>query len=246
MGDCLSSDCSDLRRRSLQVCNSPLKKSSDRRTTLNPEGALPAWSIASFNGAKGTESEIKMAVTATPSVATKVQLSPPWWIVFRQMSATIGKTPGVIVHELQQQETIMNLDLEVNDRTRAVALNRILVMRYPLGNILLQVRVICNGQVVPPDNQALPPTELIQTLKTALGGNPLFADAILAIRHPGPDPIGQVVAIFNATVVQIWIDDLSDYYGNENLVAQAAFAPEILHTYPGGSLLSFTTVKLTN
>ena len=175
----------------------------------------------------------------------KTQLSAPWWILYRQMSATIGKTPGVVMKDLQEAAPILYLDLECPDPKRAIALNRILVRQYPMGNITVVVRVIRNGQPLPPDNKALTPAELIETLKTALDGNPLFTDAIVANHHPGPDPIGQVVAVFDAKVVQFWCDKLDDYYGNMNMVAAEAFTRELLQNYPGGTLLSFTSKRLT-
>lgn len=188
-----------------------------------------------------------MASSTISLAPEKLQLSPPWWLVNKQLVATIGVTPGVTVAPLHEDLTskgVMFQDVEVKDRQQGVMLNRILVNRYPLGNIVVMVRVMFNGQPLPPDNQALPPAELIATLKAALKGNPLFADAIPAVHHPGPDPIGQVVAIFAPKVVQFWADDLSDYYGNFNLVAENAFSTGLLHSYPGGTALSFTTAKI--
>ena len=143
----------------------------------------------------------------------KTKLSPPWWTVYNKIKAMFEADPDVTIQPMKETEdkTGFIIYLDTPDALKAVALNKILKLKYNFGNITLTVKV----RVV--DNQSKqfnPRTDTdYDSYLDALATTP----AVIDIREV-EDMCGNkwIVIDFKKEVVQFYNDDLTDFYGNWN------------------------------
>ena len=174
----------------------------------------------------------------------RVMLLPPWWTLQKKVAGTVGQDRGVQVEALKEVPGGYLLPVVTASKETGIGLATILRGAFPFGNVMVKL------QVQDPDGNAYPARviatadDLLAAVKEGLGTNALFVETFIGNQYPAT--YTQVVAVFTASVVQFWNDDLSDFYGNFNGVAADVFA-EIL-TPDFGSLfrLATTTQNLQN
>ncbi len=159
-----------------------------------------------------------------------VGLSPPQYGLERKLRKTVGRSPHVEVMEVYEEQSQGEVGshwvIEIRARESGGgdlpgALATILKRFYDFEGIRVQVRVLDplgrEASAVP--STGLPVGDAIKLLETVFRDNPLF----VTIHHPTGWPF-DVSVEFKAEIVQYWNDDLSDHYGNTNLVAARAFS----------------------
>lgn len=153
----------------------------------------------------------------------KTQLIAPWYFLYAQISATLGKDPCVTVGNLVGEGPNMEININVCDYNKAEALSAFIIKQHDFGNLkqhdfgslMVTVNVLAPDSV-PVSAQA--PNDSKQAaamLNLALTGNPYFAKA---------GSVGKAAFIeFKPLVVQFFSDNISDFYSNTNMVASWAF-----------------------
>jgi hypothetical protein len=173
-------------------------------------------------------------------------LSPPWYTLHHKITHSIGADPTIHVLPLREEGSKCYIDVLCTDIEEAYPLASLLRPRYDLGNITVFVQVLDPSRkpIKPEWPTGCEPTDCLYLVVTkALKNNPLFVQAIKPVFPPGipPPPHSDVVAVIKKVVIQFWNDDLSDFYGNFNGVAENVFKEVILEEYPGDKTLWFTT-----
>ena len=173
-------------------------------------------------------------------------MSPPWWTVHHKITYSIGTDPTVHVLPLREEGTNMYIDVVCTDPEEAYPMASLLKPKYELGNITVFVQVLdSSGTIIKPEWPVgcKPPDCLYMVVTKALKNNPLFVQALIPKFPPDwpTPPHTDVVAVIKKAVIQFWNDDLSDYYGNFNGVAEDVFKEVTREIYPDKSTLGFTT-----
>lgn len=147
-------------------------------------------------------------------------LSPPWYLLQRQVAAAIGADTGVLVDDLDTTITPYRINVHVADSNRAQALASILTPHYDMGNLAVDVRVLDgNGMEVQPLSLTTS-QDVVNAVAAALSTNPLF---LLAVETRLPFQGGGVGVVFQKVLLQYFSDDIGELFGNTNISAAAVF-----------------------
>ena len=134
----------------------------------------------------------------------KVRMCSPWMLYVKGVQALFAEDSGVRV-EFDEDST--TLKLFVVNSFRAMALEALLPAEKTFGNVTLKITVI-------PGNETPTTAELYGL---ALSGNPVLK-GIYPIADVFSNPFAYIV--FEKKVVQYFIDDMSDMYGNRSTLYQ--------------------------
>jgi len=143
-----------------------------------------------------------------------VKLSPPWYTYHRKVLAMFGRDPEVTVKELGTDDEInYSYFILVSNKEKAQAIKALLINPVELGDITVTAYIFG-----PDENSEVGAADLddAELVENALKGNPIFdsiKDRQLAFFH-------FCYCIFKKEVIQFWNDDLGDYYGNMNCLAE--------------------------
>jgi hypothetical protein len=164
-------------------------------------------------------------------------LSPPWYTVWSMLNGTVGASPCVEVGQVNVDQNPYTLDVTACSNKVASSLAVILKRHWTWGEVQLKIRVFGpTGKEVNPRIQPGPdPVATIRArFETALANNPLFSKIL---ENQGFfDPHNFWVEM-KKKVIQFYNDDLSDYYGNKNVVAEDAFTDVCLSTFFEGAVV---------
>lgn len=182
-------------------------------------------------------------------MSNKVGLTPIWYTLRNQLAYTLGKTPGVVVQELQEGvnsgEYILRIDVSTC-KTQAEAIRLVIPQEYTFGSIKVITEVNLNGTLVTIPNLAITTIEqLMDILKNALWCNPLVNGLINVAGQIPPveqGTVGSIVVVISPTVIQFFNDDLSNLCNNYIEVASKVFQ-EVFNLSYGTTpiIISFTT-----
>ena len=135
----------------------------------------------------------------------RFNLSPPWIIFYKEVSALFEKDPEVnVVYHNENYE----IKLYVDNQEKAEAITKLLPATKTFGNVVLKITVV-------PANKT--GESKIDLFRKAFEGNEAVSfissiDGILS------NPINYVV--FVKEVIQYYTDDLSDAYGMRSTLYQ--------------------------
>jgi hypothetical protein len=155
----------------------------------------------------------------------QIGLTPPWYTYFNEIKYTIGDDPNVNVGpELIPivDGTCYSTPVFVEDtEEKALALATILKPIQEFGGVNVSVLVFFQCSIVQPSNQPLDADGVKNLFDTALQTNNLYSST--QVRPFMPGQAEAVYPIFDASVIQFFNDDLTDYYNNYNNVAAFTF-----------------------
>jgi hypothetical protein len=189
-----------------------------------------------------------ISLTATSAaeqiVRESARLNPPWVTLHQQIKRSLGVDSRIRVGDLVEVPPGYQVDLRANSDRLAEALAMVVRPQHEFGRVIVEIRVFDpSGRQVA---GRLPHSgeDLLWACHTSLRCSPYYCRSFSDKRRGD----GYVVALLRPAVIQYYNDDLSDYYGNANEVAQAVFQV-LLRDYwdePGfrGRLL-MTTQKLS-
>ena len=136
---------------------------------------------------------------------TKLNLSSPWMIFFKEIEALFGDDPDITV---AFDENIHAVKLYVNDMEKADALCQLLPQERTFGNVTVKVDVI-------PANTLQ--EDRLSLFQKAFKGNPAFAYAKTV---EGTFGLMANFVVFRKKVVQFFTDNLKDIAGNRSTLYQ--------------------------
>ena len=185
------------------------------------------------------------------------RLTPPWWLLNMKLKATLGKTPGVDVGDLEinpssscwrwfskSDEAI--IPITTSDQEVANSLALVLESSYTTGGMKIKLEISGpQGPGIAPEPSHSGEMDLIgfvqEHLKIALNGNPYF---VTIHRLPSHLPLTPDLSVeFSTTEIQIHDDNLFDYYGYDTFVAQALFTEALKNQFFDSLVTSATTTS---
>lgn len=144
-----------------------------------------------------------------------LSIEAPWYTYQKKLDALLSGDPEIIVSEIDDYPDDNGTDLQVNvlvyNKEKAIALDRMLKKSVDFGDIVLHIAVVDATA-----NES-PEAGTIALFKTIFKGNPRVSDFKVATDFCGIDH-GYVC--FVPEVLQFHDDDLTDYYGNWNGLAE--------------------------
>ena len=171
-------------------------------------------------------------------------LAPPQNILFERLKHTIGKDPNVCISEMKCECEIFKIFIVVKYPKKAKALASILKRYYCLGCTKAEVIVTFNCKEVKPCGfeKICNKKKLVKNLFTcALDSNCFFNRAVIINHCKRPETLGDVAVIFNKRVVQFFADNIEDYCGNINEIAEDAFSCILIDKFFCDVKVSFST-----
>ena len=133
-------------------------------------------------------------------MTNNVGLAAPWTIFVRKLEAMFGQDPEVHV---DYNENEVEVNIRVDNPTKAAALEEILPDAVDFGNVTLYITVI-------PANISYTKADLF---RIAFAGNPVFS-SLESVNDS--TAFNASYCIFKNEVVQIPADNLGSYYGVES------------------------------
>lgn len=137
----------------------------------------------------------------------KWDLSAPWVNYYKAVNALFARDPQVKISYDNNNGVYPEIFIRVDDLDKADALAHLLPTEKDFGNVTLRINVI------PPNHN----TESGNLFKRAFDGN----QAMMFVRTMTlPDSSKRSYVVFDKSVVQYYIDDLSDLHGNRSTLYQ--------------------------
>lgn len=160
------------------------------------------------------------------SMITK--LSPPWYVYHNKVKAMFGRDPQVSVRELAKMDDgSYSYLVLVSELKKAAAIKYLLPAEVDFGNVRVNATILGpneNSIAVSENAVRKKPTEL---LADAFTGNPIYVK-FYEVSFYG---LEKCYCIFAKEVIQFYSDDLTDYLGNCNTlaedIAREIFNPEV-------------------
>lgn len=164
---------------------------------------------------------------------SNVSISPPWCEYAEKLKALFKGDPRVSVGEIGDTQTPGHkaLSIEVLTHKKFVALEKILPKKVTFGNISLEILLFDKENTTPEDN-------IYALYKDAFAGNYAVEKVIETTDATG---LPHLYICFKPEVVQFYNDNMGDYYGNWNGLAQD-IAREVFDKAPLG--VHFCTAEM--
>ncbi len=185
-------------------------------------------------------SALMVPVSHAGAVQAMAGLSPPRITLSNKVRDTLGRDPGVIVHDIVASVPgRYSIDVRVLDDNKSKALASIMRPVHTIGKEVVNIYFYDShgNREKPVKLKTL--MEVKTAIKDALEENPLF-ERVEDKATFGNRPA--IYVIFSKTVVQFWNDDLSDFYSNYNNVAAFVFL-DLMLPRAGGIPINVSTEK---
>ena len=151
-------------------------------------------------------------VTAVPD---NFKLSTPWVVLRNKLDAFFESDGDISVGYCETEGDIITIPIEIIDPKKYFALCKIMKTTYEYGNVTCKIKLSTTNNSV--KKKTFKSSKEIIT--TALKGNSLFKD----IKEVETVWGGQITFVVIAKeLLQFKTDDLSDLYGNDNMVVEDA------------------------
>lgn len=143
----------------------------------------------------------------------KLRIEAPWYTFQKKVKALFDKDPDITVNDVVESdndEEDYSFDILIKNHEKFIAMDRLLPKLRKFGNVILKVYIYDMEN----SNDVNPVLSLYRTL---FDKNPIVKDIVENV-----DPTGTAhdYVRFQPEVIQFFDDDLSDYSGNWNGLAQ--------------------------
>lgn len=142
----------------------------------------------------------------------KFNIEAPWYTFQKKVTALFANDPDIYVgdvYEPDNEDIDYAFDIEVRSHEKFVALDRVIPAKKQFGNVTLGI-VLYDEE----NNDVHPGYELFNTI---FKGNSIVKDLKTVTDRAGID---HVFVRFEPEVIQFYDDDLTDYNGNYNGLAE--------------------------
>lgn len=154
-----------------------------------------------------------------------LKIEAPWYTYNKMLKALFEKDPDIVVgdiHEVENSDYDYVIDIEVKNHEKFVALDRVILAERDFGNISVGIVLY--------DEENTVVGSAIDIYKTIFNGNPIVKDTQIMVDPAGVEH-GYVE--FVPEVVQFFDDDLSDFNGNWNGLAEDIAREVFFDSYNG-------------
>ena len=141
----------------------------------------------------------------------KLALEAPWDTFVKKVKALFENDPDIFVSDIYEPEdglTDYSFAIQVRNHEKFIALDRLLTKVKTFGNVTLGVDLF---------DEENAETDVVGLFKTLFEGNPIV-DSIQTRTDPAGGEMNYV--LFKPEVIQFFDDDLTDYNGNWNGLAE--------------------------
>jgi hypothetical protein len=142
----------------------------------------------------------------------KVALDAPWVTWCKELKALFDRDDDITVSEIYEPENGLDTDyavaVMVRKHEKFLALDRLLPRMKMFGNVSLGI------DLYDEENKEV---DVAALFKTLFAGNPIF-DSVQT--NPDPAGVDWNYVLFKPDVIQFFDDDLTDYNGNWNGLAE--------------------------
>ena len=142
---------------------------------------------------------------------TNVKLEAAWWQIYKELKIFIGDDPEVEISDMDESaEPAYRFTISSQNEAKITALSRVLINHYDMGNITLDI----DFEHIRNDEDAT--REITKyDIEAAFQGNPHYVSTQVTTKGMFAD---LCYVIFAKEIIQFFNDDLSDLYGNENII----------------------------
>ena len=147
------------------------------------------------------------------AVSDNFKLSTPWVVLRNKLDTFFESDDDISVGYCETEGDIVTIPIEIIDPKKYFALCKIMKTTYEYGNVTCKIKLSTTDNSI--EKKIFNSSKEI--ISTALKGNSLFKN----IQEEETVWGGQITFVVMAKeVLQFKADDLSDLYGNENMVAE--------------------------
>lgn len=143
---------------------------------------------------------------------SNLKLQSPWVTFYNYITAMFEGDSEVEVGELYEDGGKYIAPVTVNNKKKFAALKEILIQTYHFGNVVFSIDLL-DGT----DKKGATENNYLDLCKAAFKGNNIVGK-IIEEETPFGTPVGFVC--FQPDVIQFYNDDISDYMGNFNGLAE--------------------------
>jgi len=140
---------------------------------------------------------------------TGLGLQSPWVTLYNKIYFMFSNDEDLDISNLIESDGNYSMTIASNNTTKLKAIEKILKHEFSLGNITFKINFVYG------ENESDNIT--ISDIKNAFNGNTVIS-TIKTAMTPAQDELTFV--LFNREVVQFYNDDISDFYGNYNGLAE--------------------------
>ena len=190
-----------------------------------------------------------LCITMIFMSASAWALSPPPYQLQQKLLNSVGASPLVHVGNVVEKSPAKYvIDVNTSSDDVANSLAFVLLRKWVFGNETLVIRVFRpdGTQVTAPKQNPwrISPADAVEKhFQTALKGNPFFVTTYGDMQLPFS--FNDIWVEVAKEVIQFMNDDISDYYGNTNLLARDVFAELLKNTFFSGKVQVGWTVSQT-
>lgn len=149
-------------------------------------------------------------------------LSPPWYTYHKKVQALFKDDPQVTVRNMGSTDSgNYGFMILISDKKKADAVKAILKNKIEMGNVTVTITILGPDE---DDIVGSADKDDISTYEAAFSGNPIFSRTVSETIFG----FSAKYCVFNCEVIQFWCDDVSDFYGNYNGLAED-IAREVLN-----------------
>lgn len=139
-----------------------------------------------------------------------VKLEAAWWQIYKEIKNFIGADPEVEIGDMDESEAPKyRFTIASQNESKIKALSKVLINHYDIGNITLDI----DFDFIKNDDEDEEITK--DDIEAAFQGNPYYVTTQVTTKGMFED---LCYVVFTKEIIQFFNDDLSDLYGNENII----------------------------
>lgn len=143
-------------------------------------------------------------ITPSETTTKKTGISAPWVTKAKEIITLFAKDTDLDVTFKEETNTVI---IESTNTYKIMALEKILKKEFTFGNVTLKVECLVKNEK----------ESMAALFKTAFAGNPHISQIQEVTTPMSPS---ETYVVFKKEVLQFFNDDISDFYGNWNGLAE--------------------------
>ena len=141
-------------------------------------------------------------------------IQAPWWTYYNKVKALLGNDTDLSIGQLSESgEKIYSFNVDSTNTDKIIALQKIFKTVIPMGNITLKI----NFNVINDGTPEMSYTKITaEDFRTAFNENPIVDE----VNEVSLFDTNFIFVIFKKKIIQFYNDDITDYWGNYNGLAE--------------------------
>lgn len=140
-----------------------------------------------------------------------VGLQSPWVTTYGKIKALLVRDPDLNISKITESEGVYTFNISSTNANKICALEKIIKNEFTYGNVVLKINFLVEN------TEEEGNTITANDLRNAFTGNGVVSKIETVTNPVGID---QTFVLFERDVIQFYNDDISDFYGNFNGLAE--------------------------